>query len=914
MTAEHWRQIEEIFDLALEVPAEQRSAWLDKNCPNPAIRKEVDDLISANETTGAMQASLKSALTDLAKSVQARDQLRPGGRLGPYELLDEVGRGGMGIVLRARRDDGVFDREVAIKAVHRTALHPQVLARFRQERKILGRLDHPSIARVLDGGSTDDGVPYLVMDFVQGVRITSHCANQKLTLEERLELFIKVCGAVQYAHQQMVVHRDLKPSNILVDSSGEPHLLDFGIAKLLDPGEEGEPLTSDQIRPLTPQYASPEQVRGEQITAASDIYSLGVLLYELLTGKSPHTITNNSPLTIAYVICETDIKPPSEAVRETSPVNAKDIRGDLDDIAMLALQKEPGRRYGSVAQFADDVRRYLNHLPVNARAQTAHYRARKFVRRHRTALIAAGLVAASLVSGIVVATQQARKTQHRADQLRRLTHSFIFEVHDAVRSLPGATEARRLILAKALEQLEALAKEADDTSSRYELGSAFRKIGDAVGGAAGANLGDRKAALAHYQRAIRLMESVIEEDPSHGGARAELISALGDYAMTLRYAGDVAGGKSAYLRGAAAVEDAMKQAGALPEIYLRGAGMYASYSDMARAGSEVKAAMDASERAAELIRIVSARIPPGPELDTAASAAWSSLAKSRARTGDLKGAVAAARESIRIMERQLARNPHDHRVLHLLMLGYGHEGDILGWPSAPNLGDREGAYSSYRKAVAVAEKLASADAKDSRARMDLAIALGRQGAVTAPDRSQEANETYGRAVALFEQLLDTDPGNINVVANYVHVLTLSAKRHAQSRGLNEALAALRKALAAARPGLRDKPNDPVLGRTFIHAAEELTPLLLQQGQQGEASALAREATTIASAGRQDGFAPRLVRARARRLRALTSSHGEACGWWGSSLEDLTAIQKHPDFNPASEAQRKEAAKALAACK
>lgn len=193
MTAEHWRQIEEIFDLALEVPAEQRSAWLDKNCPNPAIRKEVDDLISANETTGAMQASLKSALTDLAKSVQARDQLRPGGRLGPYELLDEVGRGGMGIVLRARRDDGVFDREVAIKAVHRTALHPQVLARFRQERKILGRLDHPSIARVLDGGSTDDGVPYLVMDFVQGVRITSHCANQKLTLEERLELFIKRC-------------------------------------------------------------------------------------------------------------------------------------------------------------------------------------------------------------------------------------------------------------------------------------------------------------------------------------------------------------------------------------------------------------------------------------------------------------------------------------------------------------------------------------------------------------------------------------------------------------------------------------------------------------------------------------------------------------------------------------------------
>src|SRR5882724_5969163 len=315
MTPHRWKRIEALFDGALEREGNARLEWLRAECDgDTGLRREVEKLIGL---TGVAATAMQSAVAHSVKAAMPAEPKRR--RIGPYEIISEIGRGGMGVVYLARRDDDVFHKQVAIKVVKRGMDTDQILTRFRHERRILARLDHPYIARILDGGSTADGLPYLVMEHIDGLRITDYCDQKKLNLTHRLELFQKVCAAVEYAHQNLVIHRDLKPSNILVEESGSPKLLDFGIAKLLDEDTEGViTLTSDGMRLLTPRHASPEQVLGEPITTASDIYSLGTILYELLTGSSVHRITGTTPASLIRAVCTDEITPPSGAVKNAA--------------------------------------------------------------------------------------------------------------------------------------------------------------------------------------------------------------------------------------------------------------------------------------------------------------------------------------------------------------------------------------------------------------------------------------------------------------------------------------------------------------------------------------------------------------------------------------------------------------------
>jgi len=411
---ERWARVKELFEAAVDLDPNQRATLLAKECDgDQALRSEIESLLKSDEQTDAF---IEQPAFAIPRNLFPGNEDEPvaGRKFGAYQLIREIGRGGLGTVYLAARADDEYRKEVAIKVVRRGLDTDDIIRRFRNERQILAQLDHPSIARLIDGGTTDDGLPYFVMEYVSGEQINAYCEANALPTTERLTLFRKVCSAVSYAHQNLVIHRDLKPSNILVSQSGEPKLLDFGIAKLLSTGDELFTQTIPALRVMTPEYASPEQIKGDKIMTTSDVYSLGVLLYELLTGQRPYRLKSRTPEEVAHAITQQEPERPSTALThaDDSPQSAirnpKSLRGDLDNIVLMAMRKEPVRRYTSVGQFSDDIRRHLEGLPVRARKDTLAYRSSKFVNRHRVGAIAAALILLSLLGGIVATLVQVR--------------------------------------------------------------------------------------------------------------------------------------------------------------------------------------------------------------------------------------------------------------------------------------------------------------------------------------------------------------------------------------------------------------------------------------------------------------------------------------------------------------------------
>ncbi|HEX9735565.1 MAG TPA: serine/threonine-protein kinase [Thermoanaerobaculia bacterium] len=484
MTPERWQQVKDVFAEAAGRAPEERSGFLDRACAGDGeLRAEVESLLASEERE--VEVVDGDLFHLFGRLLAAGDGAAP--QVGRYRLGEEIGRGGMAVVYTAVRSDEEFHQEVAVKLIRRGMDTAPMIARFRQERQILAHLSHPNIARLYDGGVTEDGLPYLVMERIDGEPIDVYCDRRRLALRQRLELFRTVCAAVHSAHQNLVVHRDLKPSNILVAEGGVPKLLDFGIAKLLEPeqDEAAPELTAEGPRPMTPEYASPEQLQGRPVTTASDVYALGVLLYRLLTGRRPYQLRFLSRQEIEYVVCEKEPERPSTAVEREGEVAAalparrelrRTLRGDLDNIAMKALRKEPERRYGSAEQLAEDVRRYLDGLPVIARDDTMAYRAGKFVRRHRLGVAAAAIVFLALVGAVAATTWQMRVAQRERLTAQTVSDFLIdlFEVSDPERARGREITAREL-LAKSVGALDALAGQPEvqaavmDTVGRVHL-------------------------------------------------------------------------------------------------------------------------------------------------------------------------------------------------------------------------------------------------------------------------------------------------------------------------------------------------------------------------------------------------------------------------------------------------------------
>lgn len=787
MQADRWRKIDDIFQSILDCTPDKRTALLESSCGGDAeLQNEIESLLAAYEKVNFTRSS---AFQDGMKLLdQQVSKEGAGRRIGPYRVVQEIGYGGMGSVYLASRADDAYKRFVAIKLIRR-GLDTDIVRRFHTERQILASLDHPNIARLLDAGSTEDGLPYFVMEYIEGQPIDQYCDEHNLNITERLKLFQDVCMAVRYAHQNLVIHRDIKPGNVLITKDGVPRLLDFGIAKLMAPGTESDQ-TLTRIHPLTPQYASPEQVRGQVVTTASDVYSLGVLLYVLLTGQRPYRGAMSSAAEIERTICEEEPEKPSIAVLNKKAIRRPDneitrisisqtsestpeklrrrLQGDLDNIVLKALNKEPQRRYASVEQFSEDIKHHLENLPVIARRDTPGYLATKFVARHRTGVTAAGLVVLVLVAGIIGTSWQARvaraeraRAEQQFNDVRKLVTSFLFEFNNSIQNLPGATPARKLLVQRALEYLTKLAQQSQrDPGLQRELAEAYLKIGDLQGNPYEPNLGDVAGAQSSYQKALAISAGLASADSKDAAARRYLARSYQSLGEVLPLLGKAKEGAEDIRKATETFQGLLDASSHDRDLRIQTANCYESLGDLLGHG--------------ELQNL-----------------------------GDRTAAVANYRKSLAIFDAMAADDSNDLKARSGTAVLRIRIGDML-----LALGDLNAALENYRAALPRAESIAAADPKNERFLRVLALSHRKMGdAETQENDLKQALEDTQRASTITERLANADPDNAQALANLASSLTAVAGLLNKTGKRADALQKYRRAIAIIEKLSTASPSD-----------------------------------------------------------------------------------------------------------
>jgi non-specific serine/threonine protein kinase/serine/threonine-protein kinase len=782
VTTDRWRQVRELFDAVLEQPPENRSAFLDGSTNGDLdLRREVNELLASYDES---ESILTRPAVEGLESLLDTSQSMEGRRVGPYRLLKKIGSGGMGSVFVAARADQEFEQRVAIKLVRPGMNTRAILQRFLKERQVLAGLDHPNIARLLDGGSTPEGLPYLVMEYVDGTPMDRYADEHQLNVTQRVQLFRTVCDAVQYSHQNLIVHRDLKPANILVTPQGVVKLLDFGIAKLIDAHAVSRVttggLTADGT-PMTPEYASPEQVLGEPVTTASDVYALGVMLYQFLTGLSPYRLKQWTAPALFSAITQTDPDRPSDVVvreeeiggpdgkprnvdpaelaivREGTPEKLrKRLQGDLDVIILTALRKEPSRRYSSAEKLSDDLRKHIEGHPVSARKDTVAYRVAKFVERHRTgvaltAVLLIGLIASTITSLHYMsrAIREEAVAERRFNDVRQLAKWVLIDFDDTLRA--GETPARKVLVSKAIEYLDRLSREAaGDPSLQREVVQGYLKMGTIQGNLYSANVGDSAAAANSYRRALQMAEALVRGNP---GNRAD-------------------------------------------EQLLAAAGL--SLGDLVALGGDRKEALRHYRRALEILE---KQGPATAAAERRIMGAASKIAFVQFSTGDLAGALASYNRSLELAEKWLAVEPASTEARRAVAVGSARSGEILA-----RMGKREEGLERLRYGLSAYQELLKASPENALARRDVAATLLILGDTHSGAGSLlEAIDSYRQALVLFEQLARQDPKNeqyqrdLHVTLGRLgDILPLTGRR-------DEARLMIQRALAVLKP-LVDKES------------------------------------------------------------------------------------------------------------
>jgi non-specific serine/threonine protein kinase/serine/threonine-protein kinase len=719
----YWAEVEAIFNETVDLDPAARECVLATRCAHASrLRADVERLLASD--AGAPDLDDGAA----RRGPESAPNRPPGigSVIGAFRLAEAIGTGGMGTVYRAQRHDDEFAQQVAIKIIETPASHSGAARRFRAERHILSSLQHPHIVTLLDGGIAASGHPYLVMEYVDGIPISNYCSERRLLLSDRLQLFRLVCSAVHHAHRHSVVHRDLKPANIVVTPEGIPKVLDFGVAKLLDTSTPlGETATGLGPGPLTPNYASPEQLRGLPVTSSSDVYALGVLLYEMVSGRRPYE-TEDKPLdeVIRIVVHEDPPRPSAvTASHATLPYEpSRALRGDLDAIVRRAMAKAPEERYGSAEELADDVKRFLNGVPVVAQEPSFAYLARKLAARHKVAFAATTIAVLLIVAALFVALWQARiaraerlRAEARFSEVRQLANALIFEIHDAVAPLPGSTPVRRTIVARALGYLEQLAKEAQrDATLQIELANAYIQIGTVQGDGSSANLGDADGAIVSFRRAQALVEPLANaESPAR-----EVVDAFVEATRHLSNA-----------------------------VNLRKDGQ----KDAMREAQRAVAVADAYYQ--RLPHDVHARNLLARSIFTVALVArWPEWFPHWKRASEL-------------YEGLLAERPDDEQNLRNVALVQKYLGSH--WEMN---GDLAQALSHFERARAMDERRLAQIPNNGGARLDIAIDLANEANIYRKQRNPLAAEMYEKSLAVRKEIAASDPKNIwaQTRVGYVH--------------------------------------------------------------------------------------------------------------------------------------------------
>lgn len=812
MQNKNWEQVKEILQHVLPLETEDRNRYLSDSGVAPEIRAEVESLLGfEEEAENLMHLSAVEFSRDFFDEDDKSTLI--GQNIGVYKIVRELGQGGMGAVYLAERTDGKFSQRVALKLLKREMNTSALRRRFQQEREILASLEHPHIARLLDAGATGDKVPFIAMEYVEGLPIDDYCNKHRFDLNQRLDLFRKVCAAVNFAHRNLIVHRDLKPSNILVNDEGLPKLLDFGISKILSNELVPEDsATVTRLGVMTPSYASPEQLQSKSVTTATDIYSLGVILYELLSGHRPFESKESDLKEIYKAVIETDPLPPSAIIstigkqlkeiteaktavkaenpRESATVisnsdaeteahkmrytiprtvnlSSQNLRGDLDNIVLKTLRKEPERRYTSAENLAEDIHRHQRGLPVTARANTFSYRTEKFIKRNKASVIGAFLLVLAIIGGLITTLWQARvaqaeraKAEKRFNDVRTLANSFLFEFGPKIENLSGSMPARQLLVTRALEYLDNLSQEAgNDSKLQNELATAYEKVGDVQGNPQTPNIGDLKGALISYEKAQTIRRRLLETDSENAEKQADLAGNL-EVTANINLNGGEFDKAEASLAEAVALREKVvaknpKDVAARSKLgYAVRVSSYVPFYN-----SQNEKSLELSRRSLAIFEELSKDAPDDIFVNMHHANIYLDIGEGFAYMDDMAQGQENVQKGLDMLDALYKKYPNDTRVRRSLFVALLKRGELYR-----DAGDLPNSLEKYKRAFELSKLALQSEPGSFQAKRDVVL-VNKQRAVTqkAAEKYKESLESFARAIEISEQLKREDPNNVIII-------------------------------------------------------------------------------------------------------------------------------------------------------
>jgi len=896
-----WQQIQDVFLATVDLAVADREHTLDTLCAgNDKLRREVESLLHADNNSAL---TIDSAIQSMASSILEAPGLI-GERLGNYRVIREIGRGGMGAVYLALRDDEEYTKEVALKVVKRGVNTQEALQRFRAERQILANLDHPYIARLFDGGTTNDGVPYFAMEYVEGRPVNIFCRENSLSIKARCLLFVAILEAVSYAHRNLIVHGDLKPANIFVKTDGTPKLLDFGVAKLMDTDDGVEALNDLSARAFTPGYASPEQAHGMSVTVLSDIYSLGAVLYELLSGSRAQAVEKDSPTRMEQAIRNSNGQRPA--------LLARSLPADMDAIVLKAMCKQPEQRYQSAEQFAADIRNCLEHRPVIAHRNTLPYRVRKFLIRNIVEVSLATLFAMALLIGLIVSlvqTHNARvqratadtqrqialqeraaaenskaaeaqqrtlaeqqrqvaeqqksfaeterdeaerektKANQRLGDIMQLAASTLFDGNTAIASLPGSLPTRQKMVKTTLEYLQSLEKEAGNDRSMQEiLTEAYYKLALVQGDPRGPSMGDTENAEKSLQKAEEILAPIYRRNPNDPALMLRLIELRSARADLLNATGSRQEGTQVYVDLLPIAQHLMREGIA----HYPGCNISCEMQEPAVENAlAVSLAATQPERSLQYANMgiaashkVLTQYPADTDMQQGLGSLAAVAATANKNLGNLDEAAKDYTESIATREALLKNDPQSFLIRRNLLVTYGNYAALLGIPWAPNLGRFAEARIYAAKSVAIAREMVRADAQNATAKRDLGSSLNKLGMIDpAPTDPEQSLRELKEADTILTPILGANVNSFDVASQLMECVEYEGKRLEQLGHKAEAMEAYRRALSLIEPFIL-QTKSPITP-DYIHVQDDIAQLESANGDHEAALQMAAKALTSA---------------------------------------------------------------------